>query len=376
MNRSIAIFGLLSALAQYAVIIFFVLTLISPAYAQWDDQIRKRDSEVWHLGAPRCILALPQPGKPTVQTACPAGATCFPGEARPPPSDSPPPALPVCEDGDLTLFNALLCFSGDEGGCSAVASAQNDVTGEWFRSPRLRTYPRLIKENSFSPDMALGLQLWALLDPKIRRVNFQWWLNWLGRNQRCAGEGCTLRIPRFCPDDDVDGDPDAKLGCTMRPGDLATLSVVASSMNTTINDANFKNALRHWQSDAVMLAHSSAFTNDPDYPQHLAAVNILVLWQAGVRDPLLDKAAAHLASAQPQNPFFAWLAGKRSPEVAAMTLAKCPAGAADLPDEFNRYDWIWQRADDSDAWKHTMLWDCHFMAGVLLQNKSPKGGKK
>lgn len=35
-----------------------------------------------------------------------------------------------CDDGDMTLFNGLLCAAGDERGCVGVAEAQDPTTGE------------------------------------------------------------------------------------------------------------------------------------------------------------------------------------------------------------------------------------------------------
>ena len=39
-----------------------------------------------------------------------------------------------CDDGDMTMFNGLLCASGEKSGCAAVQSAQ-DPSGRFYRSP-------------------------------------------------------------------------------------------------------------------------------------------------------------------------------------------------------------------------------------------------
>src|SRR5712664_1853578 len=40
-----------------------------------------------------------------------------------------------CDDGDMTLFNGMLCSSDDARGCDAVRGAQGS-DGRWWRSPR------------------------------------------------------------------------------------------------------------------------------------------------------------------------------------------------------------------------------------------------
>ncbi len=67
-----------------------------------------------------------------------------------------------CDDGDMTLFNGLLCYAGDERGCIGVAAAQDPNTGQWFRSPRIRLHGNDRGGASFSPDMALGVQLYLI----------------------------------------------------------------------------------------------------------------------------------------------------------------------------------------------------------------------
>src|SRR5262245_37216612 len=60
-----------------------------------------------------------------------------------------------CDDGDMTLFNGLLCLSGEQIGCDAVQKSQGG-DGRWWRSPR-RVGWELGYDVSFSPDQALGV---------------------------------------------------------------------------------------------------------------------------------------------------------------------------------------------------------------------------
>jgi hypothetical protein len=83
----------------------------------------------------------------------------FPSKERmPTPGDASP-----CEDGDMTLFNGLLCAVGETIGCDGVRDSQS-ADGRWWRSPR-RAYLRLESPNadvSFSPDQLLGVLLYAI----------------------------------------------------------------------------------------------------------------------------------------------------------------------------------------------------------------------
>lgn len=86
-----------------------------------------------------------------------------------------------CDDGDMTMFNGLLCYAGDERGRQAIIDAQDPDTGQWFRSPRIRLLGHNDMGNaSFSPDMALGVQLYLVKKGDTERA-MKWatWLNGL-----------------------------------------------------------------------------------------------------------------------------------------------------------------------------------------------------
>lgn len=266
----------------------------------------------------------------------------------------------------MTMFNALLCFAEIADGCTAVSDAQNLITGQWYRSPRLRQFPRLRLANNFSPDMNLGLMLWATTRPtKEKTEKFKWWVDWIARSQRCVTEGCTKRVARFCPDDDVDGDPDAVLGCTLKPGDYALLGSVINFLQIDVSDPSLKAAFSKAAPNAVSFVVTSAQLNRSGYSQHLAGVGILILRSLGESKPALTQAARLLAQDQPRNPFFAWLAGQSETQVADLLRQSCPMEEALVPTPEQRSDWAWQRDDAEQAWKRSMLWDCQFIAALL-----------
>lgn len=175
-----------------------------------------------------------------------------------------------CSDGDMNLFSGLLCAAGvkdSQGkliGCESVAAAQ-DQEGRWFRSPRHRLDPKIDAEEhkaniaSFSPDMALGAQLYLVTTRNKSRGDL--WLKWLDEHRPCWGASepdCKIDIeippilsihkinarglPRFCTDEPgppqpEDTDLDKKLRelridprCSMRPGDLAVLAKTRAAL--------------------------------------------------------------------------------------------------------------------------------------------------
>ena len=358
-------------------ILFFSIGVL-PSLADDVDLIKKLDQELWRPNTIICSDELSSAHSPTSFGSCPNGEHCFPTAVTL--NDK---KQPQCEDGDMTLFNGLLCYSGINDGCDAVSASQNTVTGEWYRSPRLRRFPRLHDVNSFSADQSLGLMLWLIKDPtERRRVQFKWWIDWIGRNQRCVEDGCAKRVPRFCPDDDVDGREDAKLGCTFKPSDIAVLGEVANHFGITTSDTTLQIALDNSRKNALSWVVQNAQTNQPGYPQHLAAVNVLILSSIGfpLREDAarggqltpLGQAAENLTQknfgGQPLNPFFSWLAQHSIQEVASLATKECPKTQAEVPPEGDHFQWSWQREDTEQAWKKTMLWDCRFIAGLVNQH--------
>ncbi len=112
-------------------------------------------------------------------------------------------SMDECEDGDMTMFNGLLCASGDAEGCDAVKRAQGP-DGRWWRSPRH------IGDNSdqisFSEDQSFGVFLY-LAETKDRDAFYRW-LDWISKHRPCwikdpFSDKCAVPgWPRFCDDND------------------------------------------------------------------------------------------------------------------------------------------------------------------------------
>jgi hypothetical protein len=320
----------------------------------------------------------------------------------------------LCNDGDMTLFSGLLCAAGDKRGCDAVFAAKNSE-GRWFRSPRRSKDSSIDQAEakdgvaSFSPDMALGVQLYLATTKDI--MSGTQWYQWLDRNRPCwlfSEPNCGLpsnvndmlenvfkvgRIenirgwPRFCRDDVKE------MGCTMRPGDLAILEETRIGLGIKDNNAeecNWKNSsdifnLQYWSAmlnfenitkggffklldincnKAAPWVASGALLNKPGFPQHLVAVEILLAKKLGIQDPLQEQSARILTQNQPNNPFFSYLVEGATDKVADLVIKQCPSTQAEI-DQSKKYQWSWERNDSEHANKNSVLWDCVFMVKLL-----------
>lgn len=248
-----------------------------------------------------------------------------------------------CDDGDMTLFNGLLCASGDLRGCAGVADAQDLSTGQWFRSPRIRALGSSREATSFSPDMALGTQLYLVAARDSGRG--EKWLAWLESIVPCAvefGGTCILRghVPRFCTNDGPER------GCTMRPGDAAQLASTVDFLQSEaglgkLRDGRLRGYLGTFGGASGRLIEINARWNRPGYSQHLVGVEIFLMRLKGLGSPSLDQAALELQSKNPGNAFYSYLAEGPSQRVLDELLARCPPSGV-LTQEPRR-QWQWER---------------------------------
>lgn len=289
---------------------------------------------------------------------CTANGKSFPSKAGQPSPNNPQ----GCDDGDMTLFNALLCAAGEKIGCDAVIAAQ-EVSGRWWRSPRrigIEHTPTNGEDDSFSPDQALGVLLYVVSEKQ--ETPFRSWSSWIDDNRPCWSPGtpCALKgWPRYCPDDLQDK------RCTFRPVDCALLEAVGLASNL---GAVCKVALKElgvntnfeWPLEAM--AFGSTIINDVGFPMHLAAVQILILQRLGLYKSSTDLAALVLTLREPRNPFFAFLAQGNTQGVRNLTLSLCPK-IGEPPTK--RSQWAWERSASETAWKDSMYWDCIFMGRLL-----------
>lgn len=272
------------------------------------------------------------------------------------------PAKAECEDSDMTLFNGLLCAADVSIGCAAVKRAMN-ASGRWHRSPRLAEQPELRPKDSFSPDMALGVQLYLIKTRDIEAATQ--WIAWLQTALPCWTEEMNdvcfrSPFPRFCTDD-------SEKGCTIRPGDASMLGRSFQSLGISVPvDTPLGAYLRTMRGDVTLELALSAMLNRPGYPRHLTATGILLARLGGVseeEDRRLAVAARILAEKDRENPFFAYLAGTSPETVQRMLFQTCPTDVAELPARLG--EWSWEMAASHEYYGDHMLWDCIFMAELL-----------
>jgi hypothetical protein len=325
---------------RLASVMVSLLAYIAAVRAEAADILLKR-MEFWESMAPTCTAA---------------GFT-FPSSET---DESKP-----CGDGDMTLFNGMLCAAGDERGCKAVADAQAD-TGEWHRSPRLRVLGYNDRgDATFSPDMALGVQLYLIT--KRERDSGWKWLLWLHETVPCTmkslfSETCWVYgLPRFCA---------PHQGCTARPGDLATLSWTVDYLQKNagmpdLPDGRLRGMLGTFGGVGSFNKELDAILNKPGFSQHLVAVSIWVVRLAGHDDEQMRSALDKLVKKNPNNAFFLYLRDGKSNAVIEKTLARCPS--KERPSAHPLFEWQWERDEQSNAWKNSNYWDCIFMGKLLTR---------
>lgn len=233
-----------------------------------------------------------------------------------------------CDDGDQTLFNGMLCASGDERSCVAVQEAQGS-TGRWFRSPHRRWMwatrcvaqgPNSLSKqrwsddcaNGFSADMGLGVMLYTMHRHDVSA--WRRWLSWLDSNANST-ELCKLDDhlqphdcvhapwPRYCTDDlgYTDKLPAVSINgryggqCAFRPWDFLDFVVVDEATRTTApehlaaNEIESRDLMKGFASTLPPPMNAMATTLPPmillssfegnqhnDFSVHLDAVRVLL----------------------------------------------------------------------------------------------------
>lgn len=311
---------------------FNILDLLVPIIA---DSCIRRSSDPW---APNCLWE-------RHAFYCPE--TTIDGITVPE-YPSKPLASGGCDDGDMTLFNGLLCASGDERGCDGVSRAQSS-DGRFWRSPRRAA----AREDDFSPDMSLGVMLYVASTGDIQA--FERFLDWIEDDRRGRS---WPNLPRFCDND----------ACTMRPIDVALITEAALAFGITPPEGikNYYDLVRIVNT-CDKIDFDLNWTSEPGYPYHLQGVRILLMRMLNIGDEQrLNDLARQLAEREPDNPFFAYLKEGATIPVRELTTSLCPVTTGDVQ-QSDRHQWAWERTDSEMAWKNSMLWDCIFMVNLFTK---------
>lgn len=268
------------------------------------------------------------------------------------------PSPTDCNDGDMTLFNGLLCFSGEKLGCDGVREAQSS-DGQWHRSPRLMRLGKNDQSNDgakFSPDMMLGLQLYFIARAKEDRsavhAQAQNWISWVdGRD-----------VPRVCTE---------VVGCILAPGALGTLGLTIDYLHANVGlkplpSGTFRGAIGTAMQSWRGITKISVEGNDEHFPLHLVSVELLIARATGKHRDFVTEQVKTLIKRQPENLFYQWLAQGATDALKQRLLQRCPTENSKAPE---RLEWMWELNQNDNKFRNSSYWDCIFLGNLL--NKRP-----
>jgi hypothetical protein len=117
-----------------------------------------------------------------------------------------------CNDGDMLLFNGMLCAVGEDAGCAAVRNAFDEESSQWWRTPAiLKRHVENPEEPNLNSDQVQGLLLYILEYHDSTR--FRRWLEWV-RNMGMPRRFCSLPA-------------DSQSKCVSKGDDCALILLVA-----------------------------------------------------------------------------------------------------------------------------------------------------
>jgi len=235
--------------------------------------------------------------------------------------------------GDALLYDGILCLSGEVASCEAVAKAQGPDGRMWRSAHRVG----FEFQNSFSRDMSLGILAYLLATRDAGLATR--WMAWLESNRFRTCKVASDNRCDFTPGLwDLFGDVWAHIG--LAPHRLMTAGAV----------------------DNEFLLPLHARLAPVGYQLHLVAVNLLLRRSMGLESTLTRISASMLVERQPGNPLFQWLHQGNTPEVADLTLRRCPVAAP-----ARRIQWAVERSDEEDAFRASMGWECVALINFMLR---------
>jgi hypothetical protein len=353
------------------------------------------------------------------------------------------PSKDKCDDGDSVALNGLTCAAGDgqpgifgklaTQACDAVKNSQGKKSGTFYRSPKKRyeieNSKKTTDEKPSSNDSAQGV--WAYIAQKKDVTAFHRWTGWMQDHRllgiwprycmdtQCAfnvsdcpmldrlavylGEGNPLcDIPPYIPADapikvlqaNFDGTVNAIYKLPGAHVFDAQINALKASISAALSDARnlaqqvdiakekFEALTRVTMHQAEFLNYISAYVNSDGPPrQDVAYAAYLLKKYGGLTSSNVDSAAKIVASKEPENAFFEYVAHGPTQLMLQQILSingiqKCPPKTADK--DHPRTSWIWESVDRQtkpgkvQPWVETMYWDCIFVGN--LYNSGPIKG--
>jgi hypothetical protein len=354
------------------------------------------------------------------------------------------PSKDNCEDGDSVSLNGLTCAAGDgrpgifgqlgAQACEAVKNSQSKTTGEWYRSPKKRyeienNLPTTDEKQS-SNDSAQGI--WAYIAQRKDVDAFRAWTGWMKNHKEggifwpryCADKHCDFNV-NDCPMLDrlavylgegnalcdlppmISADVAVK---AMKAGYDATTSAIqklpgakifapqigpltkaiddafvqAIALAKTADEAKEKleTLTRVTMNMVGFVTFIDSYVNSSGPPRQDVAYGAYLLKKyGGFTGPDIDAAAKVVASKEPENAFFQYVALGPSQRMLEQILLidgiqRCPSQTSDS--YHAKTSWIWEtedrqtKAGTPQPWVETMYWDCIFV-GNLYESGPIKG---
>lgn len=231
------------------------------------------------------------------------------------------------EDGDSMLWAGLMSAVGDTASQLAIKNCQS-ADGRLWRSPRRVNNDN---KNSFSRDMSLGFILYFIVTKDHEMADK--WIAYIRKTGKL-----------FPSEESTDN------RYVITPGIWWLMSYAGMKVPLKWRLTRFLYKYVH----AVEIA-----TTPAGYARHLNGVASFILaLSSGKRD---RKNGHKLWLKEPNNAFFAWLAGidgaARAMNEHLREIVKHNPG--------NATQWCWERTDSENAWKDSMGWDFLFIDMLL-----------
>lgn len=261
------------------------------------------------------------------------------------------PSKGDCDDGDMTLFNGILCSSGEAAGCDAVRLSQGP-DGQLWRSPR-----RVGKDtkNAASRDMGLGGLLYVAATKDVAWANR--WVAYIKANKklctnaddnRCNLTTTYVGFHNYLAD---------KIGFSkLSHGLVRDREAVMKSLAGNVPPIDPKaSALdRVW---AVLEPVTPS-----GYALHLLSVQLYAKALVGDWNSTLQWTAERMMKRDPQNVWFMYIAKGKDEDVGKKVLELAPTSKP-----ARTHQWSLERSDAEAAWLSSCGWDFIAMTNLLLK---------
>jgi hypothetical protein len=234
------------------------------------------------------------------------------------------------DTGDSMLWAGLMAAVGNRAAAEGIRKCQSADGRIWRCIDRVNNQP----QNSFSRDMSLGFILYFAKTKDHEMADK--WVSYLKANKALfpASESTDTRH-------------------ILTPTIWWLMSY--AGMNVPLKWRLTRFLLKPYNNIEMRLSPAG-------FQTHLKAVSALILAiSSGKRDKAVGK---YLLSREPQNAFFAWLAGEDDKATAINNTLRAMHSAS--PGDGSQ--WCWERTDSEDAWRDSMGWDFEFIDQLATMN--------